>query len=250
MPPSSIVFNMIFSLLALLLIVWIAQAAVSRLGAGPIRFRLGIASLPDRGQVKATKMGFLFAFLCFVLVVVMEIIFSPPEPLLAPILFLCGWVFFVGLTLPQRHEKRWLVFAAGLLLLVAGAVLLASGLRIIRFADTSVHQWPRALMIVYSMILFGMGAATLQESMTWTRVRERGIECPGPMFWTTQPWSRIIVKDWQAREGGFALHLTIRSPQGFFSQGFTPGGEIIVPVAASERAALEAFLAEHTAAPG
>jgi hypothetical protein len=105
-------------------------------------------------------------------------------------------------------------------------------------------------MIVYSMILFGMGAATLQESVTGTRVRERGIECPGPMFWTTQPWSRIIVEDWQAREGGFALHLTIRSPQGFFSSVFTPGGEIIVPVAASERAALGAFLAGHTATPG
>jgi hypothetical protein len=61
-------------------------------------------------------------------------------------------------------------------------------------------------MIVYSMILVVMGAATLQDTVTGTRVRERCIECLGPMFWSAQPWSRIIVKDWQAREGGFALH--------------------------------------------
>jgi hypothetical protein len=51
------IFNLIFSLLALLLIVWIAQAAVFRPGAEPIRFRLGIASRPDRGQGKATSLG-------------------------------------------------------------------------------------------------------------------------------------------------------------------------------------------------
>jgi hypothetical protein len=244
-----IIFNVIFSLLALLLIVWLAQAAVSRLGAGPIRFRPGIASRPDRGQGKAMKVCFIWTLLCFVLVVVVEILFPPPEPLLAPILFLCGWVFYLSDSLPQRDEKRWLVFASGLLLLVAGAVLLAGGLRIIRFADTSVHEWPRALMIVYSMILFGMGAARLQESVTGTRVRDRGIECLGPMFWTTHPWSRINVKEWQAREGRSDLVLTIRSSR-LFGMRCSGDTEVIVPVPASERPTLEVFLAGHTATAG
>jgi hypothetical protein len=69
------------------------------------------------------------------------------------------------------------------------------------------------------------------------------------MFWTTLPWSRIIVKDWQAREGGFALHLSILSP-GLFGMRVGRDSEIIVPLTASERPALEAFLAEHTVASG
>ena len=84
------------------------------------------------------------------------------------------------------------------------------------------------------MICCGMAAAMLQESVTGTRVCQRGIECGSPMFWTTQPWSRIIVKDWQAREGGFTLHLTIRAPR-LFGLRAVPDSQIFVPVPASRR---------------
>jgi hypothetical protein len=252
MAPIDIVNRAIFSLLALGLIASLAQAAVSRLGAGPIVFRLGIAAAAatDRGHGSATKapkwiiVVFIFGLFCIVLGVVGQIVVGRFEPSLASILVLCFWVFFKSSLSPQRNRKRWHVFAYGLLLLLVGAALLAGGLQIIKFADVSVHPWPKALLIVYSMICFGMAAAMLQESVTGTRVRERGIECGSPMFWTTQPWSRIIVKDWHTREGGFVLHLTIRAPR-LFGIRAAADSQIFVPVLASARPALEAFLAEH-----
>jgi hypothetical protein len=255
MAPRDIVYSVTLSLVALGWIALLALAAVLRLRAGPILFRLGIASrvlLTDRGQGRATRalQWISFVFMCMfslfliVLGVVGQIIVGRLEPLLTPFLAPCFCVFFLSSLLQQRNRTRRLVFASGLLLLLVGAALLAGGLQIIKFADVSVHPWDRALLIVYSMICCGMAAAMLQESVTGTRVRERGIECGSPMFWTTQPWSRIIVKDWQTREGGFMLHLTIRAPR-LFGMRAVPDSQIFVPVPASARPELEAFLAER-----
>jgi hypothetical protein len=244
---ESIISNAVFSLIDLVLITWVAREAVSRLRAGPVRFRLEIASMPDRGRGKRTTVAFLFLLSLALYLAVMEII--SPSLLESPrnlIPWLWVMLFLNSSVLPRRDEKRWLVFASGLIGLVAGAVLLAAGLRILRFADLSVHLWTRSLMIVFSVILFAWGAAVLQESLSGTRVRERAIEVLG----TTWLWSRIVVKDWQAREGGFALQLSILSPQGFFDMPIMAGKEVIVPVPASERPALEAFLAGHTATTG
>jgi hypothetical protein len=255
MAPIDIVYSVTLSLVALGLIALLALAAVSRLGAGPILFRLGIASRAsptDRGQGRATRalQWISFVFMCtfylflIVLGVVWQIIVGRSEPLLTPSVAFCFCVFFLSSLLPQRNRTRRLVFASGLLLLLVAAELLAGGLQIIKFADVSVHPWVRALLIVYSMICCGMAAAMLQESVTGARVRERGIECGSPMFWTTQPWSRIIGMDWQTGEGGFMLHLTIRAPR-LFSMRAAPDRQIFVPVPASGRPELEAFLAER-----
>ena len=85
-------------------------------------------------------------------------------------------------------------------------------------------------MLVYSVILFVIGAALLQESILGTIVREHGIQ----MFCATVPWSRVVVKDWHECEGGFAVHLSILSPEGFFAMSLRPGGEIVVPVPATD----------------
>jgi hypothetical protein len=245
MTPRDMLYSAFFSLLALPLIAFIAREAVSGLRAGPVRFRLGIASWPQRGPRiarKAANVGFPVAVISALLVVVSETIFTPLEPLLVPILLLCGRPSIMSGSLPQRDEKRWLVFASGLLLLVAGALLLLAGLRMLHFADISVRVWPRALQIVYSFILFVLGAVAIQESMSGTRVRERGIE----MLGTTQPWPRIVVNDWHPRGGDFDLSLTVLSPR-LFGMRVTPDSEAIVPVPASERPALEIFLAGHIA---
>jgi hypothetical protein len=148
--------------------------------------------------------------------------------------------------LSRRDANRWLVLASGSFTVAMGAMLLANGLRVIQLGDHSANGLLRALMLVYSVIFFVLGAGAIQECISGTRVRERGIE----MFSWTRPWSRVVVKDWQAREGGFALHLSILSPQGFLAMPLMLGAEIIVPVPASERPALEVFLAGHTATAG
>ena len=157
MAPRDIVYSVTLSLVALGLIALLALAAVLRLRAGPILFRLGIASrasLTDRGQGRATRalQWISFVFMCMfslfliVLGVVGQIIVGRLEPLLTPFLAPCFCVFFLSSLLQQRNRTRRLVFASGLLLLLVGAALLAGGLQIIKFADVSVHPWDRALL--------------------------------------------------------------------------------------------------------
>jgi len=125
------------------------------------------------------------------------------------------------------------VLASGLLALVMGAVALAFGL-------WALQAEP---FILVALVGFVRGATALQEYMLGTRVRERGIEILGSFL----AWSRGVVKDWFPREGGFDVALTIRSPR-LFGMRVTADGE--VPVPASERPALEVFLAEHAATAG
>jgi hypothetical protein len=69
-------------------------------------------------------------------------------------------------------------------------------------------------------------------------VRERGIE----MFGTVHPWLRIVVEGWLERQGGFALRLLV-IPLRLLDMPCGRDCEINVPVPASARPALEAFLA-------
>jgi hypothetical protein len=235
-----------FLALALLGIVVVAREAVSRILAGPVRFGLPPASLagpPHR--ILSTARG---AFLLMVLFITLTVpywmgnAFSP-----AGFCFLYIWFSIYNQPrLSRRDVHRWLVLASGSLTLVTGAMLLVRGSGIIQLGVNSEFGLFRALMFVYAFVFFAFGAAAIQESISGTRVRERGIE----MFSWTRPWSRVVVKDWQAREGGFALHLSILPPQGFLAMPLTRGAEIIVPVPASVRPALEVFLAGHTATAG
>jgi hypothetical protein len=57
MPPRSIILNAFYSLFALLSIALIAREGASRLGAGPVRFRLGTASRADSRQGQAAYLS-------------------------------------------------------------------------------------------------------------------------------------------------------------------------------------------------
>ncbi|MFI5455149.1 MAG: hypothetical protein ACHRXM_06820 [Isosphaerales bacterium] len=241
MPPVvAFTLTAIVSLLALVSIALLVREAVSRLNAGPVRFRLAIASwaVPWRGAA-AYGWARMFLFLGVIsLFIMINQKFFAHSFMLMIALVLCALSF----RLPRRDAKRWLVLAAGLLSLVVGAVVLAVGLRAVQAGDRSAYHLPGALMLVCSVILFVVGAAVIQDSILGTRVRERGIE----MFCTTQPWSRVVVKGWHACEGGFALHLAIISPR-LFGIPLEDESEIIIPVSASQRPALEVFLTGHAA---
>ena len=101
------------------------------------------------------------------------------------------------------------MLASGLLSLAYGAVVLVVGFRALQTTDHSAYKVPGLFMLVVSVILFLIGATALREYSSGTRMRERGIE----IFGVSLPWSRILVKDWYPRGGGFDLALTIPSPQ-------------------------------------
>jgi hypothetical protein len=87
-------------------------------------------------------------------------------------------------------------------------------------------------------MFFAIGAGALQEYVSGTRVRGRGIE----MLATTFPFSRVLVQGWHPREGGFDLCLSVRPFRLVTQPHRDRDSAFIVPVTASERPALEAFI--------
>ena len=146
---------------------------------------------------------------------------------------------------PRRDARRRLVLASGLLVLTVGAIFLALGSRDFPVGELSMSEMPRVFMIVLAVLSFVFGAATIQESLSGTRVREGGVE----LFGMTRPWSLVIVTDWHERVGGFGLGLTVRTPR-LFGMRYARDLEVIVPVPTSDRPALESFLAGHAATAG
>ena len=120
-------------------------------------------------------------------------------------------------------------------------MVLAAGLQVFRTDGLALMTLlPQALILIYAVIFLAIGAAAIAEALSGTVVRERGIE----MFGTVHPWSRIVVERWLERDGGFVLRLLIVPPQ-LLDMPCGGGCEIDVLVPASQRPALEAFLAEH-----
>ncbi len=258
MPPAfAYILEALFSLLTLVAIALFVQEAVFRVQAGPVRFRLAMASWAKgrgalaygsyRGRGAAAygwvRLFFVLGILGTALTVTTRRqLFMGSRLMLLIALFLCAVTF----GFPRRHAKRWLVLALGLSSLVIGAVVVAVRLLALDADDSSAyHVPPGVLLLICTGMLFTLAAAVCEESVLGTRVRERGIQ----MFCATTPWSRIAVKHWDAREDGFALHLTVLGPR-LFGMGLEAESEVIIPVSASERPALEAFLAAHTAAAG
>ncbi len=259
MPPVfAYILEALFSLLTLIAIALFVQEAVFRVQAGPVRFRLALASRVvgrpvatvawNRRQGAAAVYGWVRMF--FILGVLLTAftvrtrgqLFTGSRLMLLIALFLCMAPF----RFPRRDAHRWLVLAAGLFSLVIGAVVLAVRLLGLEQDDSSpYHVPPGAIMLICTAVLFAIGAAVCEESILGTRVREGGIQ----MLCTTTPWSRIVVKHWNAREDGFALHLTILGPR-LFGMGLEAESEVIIPVSASERPALEVFLTAHAATAG
>jgi hypothetical protein len=168
------------------------------------------------------------------------------DPLMLIVFLLCLYSSVEALLFNARRDtKRWLVFAAGLFGMVGGVVPLALGIRALRAGEVPTLDQPVLMMLASAVLFFVTGAATIMECLSGTRVRERGIE----IFGTHLPWSRIVVEDWHSREGGSDLALTIRDSR-LFDMQIRRNSEGIVPVPASKRPALEAFLAEHKVTGG
>jgi hypothetical protein len=183
--PTNLFFWLLaFAALAVLMIVPIAGEVVSRLKAGPVRFRLPPASLArSRQPITATApVGFLvmLVLIVFSISYTMSNAFSPWN--VCVLLIWCSIYNQPGLR--RRDANRWLVLASGLFTIVIAAMSLALGLQVIQLGGDSANTPLRALMLVYSLIFFVLGAGAIQECISGTRVRERGIE----MFSWTHPW--------------------------------------------------------------
>jgi hypothetical protein len=249
----------VFSLLALVSIALFVRELVARLTAGPVRFRLPIASAAAPWPVASSwsdpllglklrgvaaygwvRMFLLLAFLSIGLSLESrEQLFVGSRLMLIIALIQCPVTF----RLARRDAKWWLVLASGLFSLASGAVILAVKLRALQQAgDSSAYRSPDALLLVGSALLSAIGAALILDSILGTRVRERGIE----LFCTSQPWSRIVVKNWYARDGAFELRLTILPPR-LFGVQLELDNEIAIPVSAAQRPGLEDFLGSHAA---
>ncbi len=231
--------DVVLSFFALVYAGVIAREAVYRMKAGPVRFRLALASLAKPARSNPS-MAYVMIALAFILLL-LGVITSNLSAVSRLMPFWLMWVGVHTISVNSRRDaKRWPVAAAGLLGLVAGVASLAVGYLASQAGKNPAPDLPWPLILVYAIIFLVTGAGALQEYFTGTRVRERGIE----MFWATRPWSRIAVKDWRAREGGFDLHLIVSSLRVFGTQ-WGPDREFIVPVSASDRPALEVFLAGH-----
>ncbi len=247
-----------FSLLALVAIALFVQEAIARLHAGPVRFRLALASRVV-GQRVATfawsrrpgaaavygwvRMFFVLGVLLTALTVRTRAqLFTGSRSMLLIALFLC----MVPFRFPRRDAKKWLVLGLALFsLLIGAAVVVVRLLGLDAEVSSPYDVSPGILLFVCTMILFAIGAAVCEECVLGTRVREGGIQ----MLCTTTPWSRIVVKHWNAREGGFALHLAVLGPR-LFGMGVEAENEVSIPVSASERPELEAFLGTHASTAG
>jgi hypothetical protein len=120
--------------------------------------------------------------------------------------------------------------------LMLGTLLIAIGFRQLSPGD-SLHGIPAWFFLVWSLPFFAAGFQTIVELVWGTQVREGAME----MLGVTRPWSQVVVKSWHERDDGFALRLSIvpSRPGATMTGG---DGDIVVPVPASECAALEEFL--------
>jgi hypothetical protein len=230
----------VLSLFALFVAVAVAWEVRARRKAGPVRFRLPLASMAKPPRMPAWSK--ILVVLGMLMVLSAAFISGNPRDLVAPIFFL--WVLVTNLQAvhPRRHTRRWLVLASGWLGLVLEAMLLASGLGVFQASLFGMPPW---VMLIFSALLLAVGGVTTWEGLSGTLMRERGLEIMG----ASHPWSRIVVKDWQECDGGFALRLTVLSPR-LFGMPYQRDVEMIIPIPAAERPALEVFLAEHAATAG
>jgi hypothetical protein len=254
-PGLAVTLNSFFSLIALLGVALITWDRLSRLKAGPVRFRLPLAWPARTVQVNwLTWYSLIVCSLGLLAMIVVSATASKESVLMRLVLiwFLWGGAnSALGSLNPRRDARRWLLVTSGLLNLVLAAVVLAMGLQARQAAENPAAKLDSRLIffssVMFLVMLLAMGGGALQESIWGTRLRERGIE----MYLTTIPWSRVVVKDWRPREGGFDLTLSIRPPRLFgWAYAGNSNSEVIVPVPASERPALEGFLAGHTATTG
>jgi hypothetical protein len=227
----------LFALFGAVAVVW---EVLARRKAGPVRFRLPMASMAKPPRMPTWSK--ILVVLSLFMVLSVAFIRGIPEDLVSMIFCLGMVAVYLQTHHPRRQTIRWLVLASGLISLVVAASLLSMGLGVLQGSLLRMPPW--AMLILSALFLVG-GAVTIWEGLSGTLVREHGLE----IFGAIHPWPRVVVKDWQECDGGFALRLTIRSPRLFGMPG-RRDIEMILPIPAAERPALEAFLDGHAATAG
>jgi hypothetical protein len=227
----------LYALLGALGAVWAVRV---RRQAGPIRFRLPLASMA-KPPVMPTWSKILVVLGLF-MVLSAAFISGKPRDLIGPIFILAPMVHHLQFSHPRRQTRRWLVLVAGLLLLASAAMCLAIGLGVFR---ASLFRMPPWVVLIFSALFLAVGVMTIWEGLSGTLARERGLETFGEIH----PWPRIVVKDWQECDGEFALRLTVLSPR-LYGMSSRRDLEMIIPIPAAECPALQAFLAGRAANAG
>jgi hypothetical protein len=227
----------LYALLGALGAVWAVRV---RRQAGPIRFRLPLASMATPPVMPAWSK--ILVVLGLLMVLSAAFISGKPRDLIGPIFILAFMVHHLQFSHPRRQTRRWLVLAAGLLFLANAAMCLAIELG---FVQASLFRLPPWVTLIFSALFLAVGVTTIWEGLSGTLVRERGHE----IFGGIHPWPRIVVKDWQECDGEFALRLTVLSSR-LFGMPSRRDLEMIIPIPASECPALEAFLAGRAATTG
>ena len=168
----------VFSLLALVSIALVAREAVARCTAGPIRFRLPMASasapwprnaswldplrglrLRDIAAYGWVRMCLLLALLSIVLCITSrKELLEGPSLMLIVALVQCSLSF----RLARRDANRWLVLSSGFLSLAIGGVVLAVELWAIHAGDGSAHRARETILLVGSVVFLVIGAAVIQ----------------------------------------------------------------------------------------
>lgn len=209
--------------------------AVRRARAGPVRFRLPVASLAKpqrrRGGV------FLIIYSLFLLAWITWDL----STLVLPLVFVWVGAHNVQTFEPRRDRRRGLLLGTAVLALASGGAAFAFALRIVVFGQPVGSFSPLFLACFTALGLMG-AYETIRELCSGTPLRDGGIE----MFGRTRPWSRIVVKGWQDGEGESLVRLqTVPKRASFLKLDYERAGEFIVPVPWDLRADVETFLTEH-----
>jgi hypothetical protein len=228
------------SLYALLGAVGVVWEVLARRKAGPIRFRLPLASMAKPPRMPTWSK--ILLVLAMLMMLPAALISGTPTDLVTLTFFLWTLLYNLQFLHHRRQTIRWLVLGSGLISLVVAALLLASGLGVFQ---GSLFRMPWWFMLIFLALLLAGGAVTIWEGLSGTLVREHGLE----IFGAIHPWPRIVVKDWQECDDGFALRLTVLGPRmfGMLSRRDT---EMTIPVPAQGRPALQDFLGGRAATTG
>lgn len=233
----TIVLVALASMFAVLSLARISGELARRKRAGPVLFRLPLASMarPPRGSMAAMWM------LVAAAVLLLWPTISRANLSSGALAGVFVWMAANNLQArhPRRAARRWRVLEVGLIALLVAAMILVLGFRRLQPGDP-LYGLPPWFLIVWSASMFLAGASSIEEFLAGTRVREGGIE----LFGTTYPWSRIAVKGWEGDGDESVLRLAIVVPR-WKGVADPREAERLVPVPASQRPALETFLKER-----
>ena len=245
MPLPSFSFPSVILVLVLAVIAPIYGADLFQRGrAGPVRFRLPMASMAEAVGSWRMSTWSWWLLICGVLMVAAAGLGGD----LVGALF---WGFIMGTALvnipwyhTRRDRSRWagcvgagFGVVGGAMLLVVGVWSLTTGFVPLRSTFLK-NIGPPALIVAGAA--FGLsGVYQVMEMIRGTVLRERGVE----LFGITRPWKRVTVDGWSPDEGGgFLLRLKLVSPT-LFALKMAADWAAVVPVAAADRPDVESFLA-------